>query len=176
MKTFARRPSWKLLAGVALATFLAVVLGLNFVGAEKHVLRTPTHAYGIRDAEFTRVVGSLLGPPIVRGNRIETLANGDQIFPAMLEAIAHAQHTLDFETYVYWSGKTGRAFAEAIAARARDGVRSHVLLDWVGSQSMDQAALTLMRDAGAQVEVYHPLHWYTLARLNNRGSSPRSVF
>ena len=168
MKTSARRPSWSLLAGVAVATFLAVVLGLNFVGVEKHVLRTPAHAYGIRDAAFARVVGSLLGPPVVRGNRIDTLVNGEEIFPAMLDAITHAQHTLDFETYIYWSGATGHAFAEAIAARARDGVRTHVLLDWVGSQSMDQAVLTLMRDAGARVEVYHPLRWYTLARLNNR--------
>lgn len=43
-----------------------------------------------------------------------------------------------------------------------------MLIDWVGSQSMDPEALDLMRDAGARVEVYHPLRWYTLARLNNR--------
>ncbi|TCO40767.1 phospholipase D-like domain-containing protein [Dokdonella fugitiva] len=163
-----RRPSWKTVIGVAIATFLLVVIGLNFVGSEKHVLATPTHLYGVRDPAFERVVGSLLGPPIVRGNRVDTLVNGDEIFPAMLEAIRSAEHTIDFETYIYWKGETGRTFARTIAERAKAGVRAHVLLDWVGSQSMDEDALSLMRDAGAQVEIYHPLRWYTLARLNNR--------
>jgi cardiolipin synthase len=44
----------------------------------------------------------------------------------------------------------------------------HVLLDWVGSQKMDEALLERMRSAGVEVHRYHPLHWYTLARLNNR--------
>ncbi|MGN6519592.1 MAG: phospholipase D-like domain-containing protein [Dokdonella sp.] len=163
-----RRPTWKTVFGVAVATFLIVVIGLNFVGSEKHVLQTPAHAYGIRDATFERVVGSLLGPPIVQGNHVETLVNGDEIFPSMLEAIRSAEHTIDFETYIYWSCETGRSFANAIAERAKAGVQAHVLLDWVGSQSMDDDALALMRDAGARVEIYHPLRWYTLARLNNR--------
>jgi hypothetical protein len=146
-------PSWRSLIGVAAATFLLAVIGLNFVGAEKHILKMPEHLYGVREPEFERVVGSLLGPSIMSGNRIETLVNGDEIFPAMLGAIQSAEHTLDFETYVYWSGETGRAFAKAIAARVRSGVRTHVLLDWVGSQSMDKDALDLMRVAGARVEI-----------------------
>src|SRR5262249_2694405 len=52
--------------------------------------------------------------------------------------------------------------------RARAGVEAHVLLDWVGSQRMEKEALATMRDAGAKVEFYHPLRWYTLARMNNR--------
>ncbi|HEU4664113.1 MAG TPA: phospholipase D-like domain-containing protein [Dokdonella sp.] len=163
-----KRPSWKTAVGVAVATFLVVVISLNFVGSEKHVLATPRHAYGVRDAVFERVVGSQLGPPIVSGNRVETLVNGDEIFPAMLGAIRSAEHTIEFETYIYWSGETGRTFARAIAERAKAGVEAHVLIDWVGSQSMDREALDLMRDAGARVEIYHPLRWYTLARLNNR--------
>ncbi|HEY6940806.1 phospholipase D-like domain-containing protein [Dokdonella sp.] len=163
-----KRPSWKTVVGAVVATFLVVVIGLNFVGSEKHVLATPTHAYGVRDPVFERVVGSLLGPPIVSGNRVGTLVNGDEIFPAMLGAIRTAEHTIEFETYIYWSGETGRTFARAIAERAKAGVEAHVLIDWVGSQSMDDEALDLMRDAGARVEIYHPLRWYTLARLNNR--------
>jgi len=44
----------------------------------------------------------------------------------------------------------------------------HVLIDWVGSQKMEQALLDMMLDAGVHVERYHPLHWYHLARMNNR--------
>ena len=163
-----RRLSTVKLVGVALAMFLCVVLGLNFIGPEKHVLQAPAHRYAVADRQFERVLGSLLGPAVVGGNDIHTLVNGDEIFPDMLAAIRSARHTIDFETYIYWSGAIGHAFAEAIAERAREGVSAHVLLDWVGSQSMDPDALSLMRDAGAKVEIYHPLRWYTLARLNNR--------
>lgn len=158
---------WKLVL-TALATFLCVVIGLNFVTGEKHVSVSPQRLYSLEDAQFKRVLGSLLGPPIVGGNDVQTLRNGDEIFPAMLAAIRAARHDIDFETYVYWQGQIGRDVADAIAERARAGVQAHVLLDWVGSQRMDKAALDTMRQAGARVEVYHPLRWYTLARMNNR--------
>ena len=67
------------------------------------------------------------------GNRFEALLNGDQIFPSMLSAIRSAQRSITFETYIYWSGAIGKAFADALAERARAGVKVHVLLDWVGS-------------------------------------------
>ena len=43
-----------------------------------------------------------------------------------------------------------------------------MLIDWVGSQRMDDALIETMRAAGVQVQRYHPLHWYTLGRINNR--------
>jgi cardiolipin synthase len=158
---------WKIVLTV-LITFVAVVLGLNFVTGEKRIQASPERLYSIEDEQFKRALGSLLGPPIVSGNLVSTLRNGDEIFPSMLAAIRAAEKNIDFETYVYWSGEIGREFANAIAERARAGIRAHVLLDWVGTQKMDKEALDTMRDAGARVEFYHPLKWYNLARLNNR--------
>src|SRR5438552_11157165 len=57
-----------------------------------------SHKYGVGDAEFQRTVGNLLGPPLVDGNSTTTLVNGQQIFPAMLEAIRGAKRTINFET------------------------------------------------------------------------------
>ena len=71
----------------------------------------------------------MLGPQIVEGNKVETLLNGDQIFPSMLAAIRAAKSTITFETYIYWSGSIGREFVDAFQERARAGVRVHVLLD-----------------------------------------------
>ncbi|HET9485547.1 MAG TPA: phospholipase D-like domain-containing protein, partial [Xanthomonadales bacterium] len=87
---------------------------------------------------------------------------------AMLEAIRGAQQTITFETYIYWSGEVGQQFADAIAERARAGVKCHVLLDWVGSAKMEQSLIDTLEDAGVEVQRYHPLHWYHLARMNNR--------
>ena len=113
-------------------------------------------------------MGSLLGPGIVPGNKVRALCNGDEIFPAMLEAIRGAKRTICFETFIYWSGAIGQEFAEALSERARAGVKVHVVLDWVGSGKMDASMLEEMEQAGVQVVKYHPLRWYSLGRLNNR--------
>jgi cardiolipin synthase len=113
-------------------------------------------------------MGTLLGPPVLGGNRVLGLDNGDEIFPAMLGAIRGAQSTITFETYIYWSGTIGRQFADALSERARAGVHVHVLLDWVGSNKMDASLLQAMAASGVRIRRYHPIHWYTLTRLNNR--------
>ena len=147
---------------------LVVVLVANLSSSAKKVERPIAHLYGAGDPRFARSAGSLLGPGILPGNEVRALYNGDQIFPAMLEAIRAARRTICFETYIYWSGAIGGEFAEALSERARAGVAVHVVLDWVGSGKMDETLLEEMREAGVQVVKYHPLRWYSLGRLNNR--------
>jgi cardiolipin synthase A/B len=157
---------WILLA--FLAGVLAAIIVANLSSSSKKVERKIEHLYGVRDPDFLRSMGSLLGPPIVPGNRVTALCNGDEIFPAMLEAIRSATQTICFETFIYWSGSIGREFAEALAERARTGVKIHVMLDWVGSNQIDESLVERMTDAGAEVRRYHPLRWYNVGRLNNR--------
>ena len=136
--------------------------------AEKKVRHDVPRLYATEDVQFRQSMGSMLGPAIIGGNRFEALQNGDEIFPAMLDAIASARSTISFESYIYWSGSVGEQFASALADRARAGVTVHVLLDWVGSGKIDRAFLEQMESAGVVVARYHPLHWYHLRRLNNR--------
>ena len=77
--------------------------------------------------------------------------NGNRIFPAMLEAIRAAKRSITFETFIYWTGKIGREFAEALAERAAAGVKVNVLLDWVGTSKLDGEALELMISSGVNV-------------------------
>ena len=153
---------------LVLGTIFVMLLVQNLVTSEKKIERRISHLYGFSEPAFLRSMGSLLGPPVIGGNEIRELVNGAQIFPAMLLAIGSAKHTITFETFIYWSGDIGRQFAEALAERARAGVKVHVLLDWVGTTKLDDEALEVMTSAGVEVEKYHPLHWYNLARLNNR--------
>ena len=152
----------------ALLTTLAVVIALKFVTPSKQLERKIEHRYAVSDPQFRREMGVLLGPSILPGNHVTDLENGDEIFPAMLAAIRGAKKTITFETYIYWSGEVGRKFADALSERARSGVKVNVTIDWVGSVSMDEAQLKEMEDAGVQVQRYRPLHWYNLARMNNR--------
>jgi cardiolipin synthase len=161
----------KMIVAAVLGALIAVVVTLvvmNFVTSESEIETSLEHRYGVGDPQFQRELGILLGPPVIDGNTVQPLQNGVEIFPAMLEAIRAARATITFETYIYWSGEIGRAFADALVERARDGVRVHVLIDWVGSQNMEQALTDEMIAAGVEVQRYHPLHWYHLARMNNR--------
>ena len=150
------------------ATLVVGLLVLNFQGGEKQIEHEVARLYDTRDRQFVRAMGVLLGPPIVEGNRFEVLRNGDEIFPSMLGAIRGAQKTISFESYIYWSGDVGRTFAEALAERARAGVRVHLLLDWLGSSKMDKNQVMLMERAGVEVRRFHEPRWYQLHRLNNR--------
>ena len=161
----------KILA-IIIATFLVTAFGgllvTNLSLGNKQVDRRIETLYTVADPQFLRSMGSLLGPPIVDGNRAQALLNGDQIFPAMLEAIRGAQQTITFETYIYWSGAIGQQFAQALTERARAGVRVHVMLDWLGSGDIDEAYVKQMEEAGIEVRRYNPLRWDTVARINNR--------
>ena len=160
---------WPLWLGGSTLLALAGLLAVNARGGgETQVERHIERVHALSDAAFARELGVLLGPPFVDGNQVTALLNGEQIFPAMLAAISSAQTSITFETYIYWSGDIGRSFADALAERARDGVKVHVLLDWVGSAKMDDKLIEGMTDAGIQVHKFHPPHWSKLGRLNNR--------
>jgi cardiolipin synthase A/B len=167
MKTTRRKVTMAVILAIGV-TLAVVFLLLNLSSGEKKIRHEIQQLYAVDDPQFLRSMGSLLGPAILGGNRIGTLLNGDQIFPAMLEAIHGATRTIAFETYIYWSGEIGEQFADALSERARAGVKVHVLLDWVGSGKAKQEYLDQMKESGVEVEKYHPLHWYHLARINNR--------
>jgi cardiolipin synthase len=161
-------PLWSV---ILVSVVTAVIFGLILVifgRNEKEITHRVSHLYPVSDPQFLRSMGVLLGPALVRGNRVETLLNGNEIFPAMLKAIREAKKTITFETYIYWSGAIGRKFAETLSEKARQGVRVHVLLDWVGSEKMEEASIQTMRDAGVEIEKYHPPTWRTWRRINNR--------
>ena len=125
---------------------------------------------GDRDCirRIRRTLEGVLGVPATEGNQIDVLRNGDEIFPSMLDAIAGAEHTIDFLTFVYWAGDIGTVFARALAERARAGVRVRVLLDALGARTMDRDLIDLMADHGVQVRWFRPLRKFRPGQLNHR--------
>ncbi|UOD31778.1 cardiolipin synthase [Massilia violaceinigra] len=162
-----KKPLYVALISCAL-TLLGVFLVFNFMPSEKKIERQLHRLYDTDDPQFRRSMGVLLGPPILEGNQVEVLLNGDQIFPSMLKDIREAKHTITLETYIYWSESIGQEFTEALIERARAGVKVHVMLDFIGSMKMDLAALDRMKQAGIEVQRYHKPVWWKFTRLNNR--------
>jgi cardiolipin synthase len=156
---------------VSLAAVIAIVMA---GGCASH---PPGHPYilepmySVHDPAFTRTIGHLLSPPLVNGNRITTLVNGDRYFPQMLAAINAAQRTINLETYVYWSGDVAEQFCAALSEAARRGVTVNVMLDAYGAGKMNPEFRQRLKDAGVKLAIYHPLQWYNVtsaAKMNNR--------
>jgi cardiolipin synthase A/B len=153
---------------VASLVLASVVLWVVLGSSERKVERPIPHRYAAGDSQFVRTMGSLLGPGFLPGNRVTALYNGDEVFPAMLDAIRSARHTITFESYIYWSSSIGRRFTAALVERARAGVRTHVLIDWAGSQKVDHDDIARLREAGVEVGLYRPLRFYDFDRINHR--------
>ncbi|TIS82071.1 MAG: cardiolipin synthase B [Mesorhizobium sp.] len=126
------------------------------------------HRFDAADPQFARSMSSYSQGQMFEANAVQTLVNGDEIFPAMLQAIRSARKTINMETYIYWSGSVGYEFATSLAAKAREGVEVRVLVDWLGSLPFDEKLIQIMTSAGVRFERYRPIHWYTLDRVNNR--------
>ncbi len=159
-------PSWPALLGTAAASGLATLfIARNFFPAEKKIRHSITANYDIGSDVFVRTMGHLLGPPLVEGNKITPLENGEQIFPAMLEAIRSAERTITFENFLWQEGEISDAFAAAFAERARAGVKVHFLQDAMGSNAVHGRAMEVMKRAGVMVEIFRFVHF---SRINYR--------
>src|ERR1700720_2847035 len=157
LRSIARTGMNRLFSDVAFASLFlcSLVFSSCAIKSGKQVREEITPLYSASSLEFRQSAGSLLGPNFVSGNNITTLVNGNQIFPAMLSAIRSAKKSITFETYVFWDGEIAREFTEALADRARAGVKVHAILDAQGTSKMGTENLEMLREAGVDVVKYH---------------------
>lgn len=158
---------WTLTLSILITT-VVVMLVMSLARSDKTASRHLAHRFTVADPQFRREMSVMLGPTITDSNQVTALQNGAEIFPAMLAAIRSAQHSITFETYIYWSGTIGHEMSQALSERARAGVPVHVTIDWAGSTQLDQELMDEMIEAGVELERYRPLRWYNLGRFNNR--------
>jgi cardiolipin synthase len=148
-------PQWpKVLGAAAIGGVATLFIARNFFPTEKKIGHEIITDYAAGDDVFVRVMGNLLGPPLLQGNKVTALENGEQIFPALLEAIRSARQTITFENFLFKEGEVSDAFAEALAERARAGVKVHFLQDALGCNCVHGRALNLVRRAGVQLEIF----------------------
>ncbi len=122
----------------------------------------------VGEERFLFAAETLTGAPISRGNDVDLLINGDQIFPAYVGAIQEAQDTINLLTYAYWRGEIATEVADALCERARAGVECNVIVDAVGAAKMDRKLVRAMREAGVTVCYFRPPKPYAVKRLQHR--------
>ena len=127
---------------------------LTSLGCAKVVAVRQIPQITLGEATFFRTIEAHTDAPIVSGNRIEVLLNGDETFPVMLREIRGAKSTITFAQYLYEDGSIARELAQAFAERCRAGVKADILLDSHGSGKAPSEIIATMKDAGCHVEYF----------------------
>ena len=102
---------------------------------------------------FSRAAGA----PLIEGNNVRLLKDARENYPAWLEAIGSAKRYIHFESYIIHEDNTGREFADALIAKAREGVRVRLIYDWMGGFGKTSRAFwNRLRAGGVEVRCYNP--------------------
>ncbi|HEY2383997.1 MAG TPA: phospholipase D-like domain-containing protein [Terriglobia bacterium] len=155
--------------GNAAAALAGVGFFFYLVAPREHVPHYGLDSkYPIDSDEFLASVTGATGVPLIPGNKVSILTDGDEFYPSMLEAIAGARKTITIETYIYWNSEIGRHFASALAERRHAGVTVKILLDAFGSSSIGRNILKTFKDSCCEVVWYNRMWLRTLANFNQR--------
>lgn len=106
--------------------------------------------------EIANIAYSVTGRPLTSGNRIDILYNGEAAYPAMLDAIERAEHSIFLSTYIFKTDKTGREFINKLASARARGIEVKVLLDGIGEYYSLPRAGSLLKKRGIEVARFIP--------------------
>jgi cardiolipin synthase len=122
----------------------------------------------LAEASFYPTLEAYAAAPILPGNDVRILLNGEQIFPAIIQAIRSARASITYAQYFFEEGPVADDIVAALAERCGAGVPAHVLLDGVGTVGMPVRHIDALKAAGCDVRTFRALRPWALRRANNR--------
>src|SRR3954453_22260401 len=147
---------------------LAAVIALILMLAQDQETLKIRSAVAADDPRHSAYIAALVGGALSRANHYDVLTNGDQFFPAMLDAIRNAKRRISFETYIYDTGQIATQFTNALEQAARRGVNVNPVVDSVGASGMKDKDLKRLEAAGCHIGSFNSLKWYNLEEVNYR--------
>jgi len=116
------------------------------------------------------ISGRITDQPLLPGNTIEPLYEGNQTFPAMLASIGAAERSVNLSTYILDRDAVGSRMISALCTAARRGIEVRVLVDGLGTSRAAIAMARQLRGAGAMLSIFHPLFglWVRRPSINMR--------
>lgn len=107
--------------------------------------------------------------PLMGGNRVKLLTNGEEKFPELLAALQKAQHHIHIEYYIYEDDGIGNAIKDILISRAKAGVEVRFIYDDFGSRAISKKMVPELREAGVLAFPFYELTLPAFAqRLNYR--------
>ena len=124
--------------------------------ASNHGLPGTAEAEAPRGARVDRALARTSDAPLREGNRLELLKNGPHTYDDWLATIARARRWVHLDNYIFQNDTTGKRFAEALTAKAAEGVRVRVLHDWFGCMDVPRSFWQELQGAGVEVRAVNP--------------------
>jgi cardiolipin synthase len=137
--------------GAILSAIITLFWGLHRPRRMALVARPP-----VGSEAFMMAVSGAVNAPLMRGGKAQLLNNGDEIFPALLDALRDARRTINFMVYIWEPGRAADQVVEVLAERARAGVQVRLLLDGFGAHGA-RDGLRVLEEAGAVLTFFNPL-------------------
>jgi cardiolipin synthase len=157
--------AWIAISSVTTALGAALLFLLTRARGTPYVDLNPDDYPPIEDA--LPLIAGLTESCVHKGNRATVLQNG-AIYPAMLDDIAAAKHTVHLETFVWSAGKLETQFVDALSERARAGAKVRVLIDSLGASKASESELERLKRSGAELSSYCKPRWWNFGRFNHR--------
>jgi cardiolipin synthase len=149
-----------------LAILLVVGLGLAACARVHPHIVLPNLQLG--EPSFFPTIEAYTSAPIAARNAVDVLLNGEEIFPAMIDAVRAARTSITYAQYYFEDGPVARDLVEAFAERCRAGVGASILLDAFGTLDMPAEYIDLMKTSGCHVAIFRPLSPLAWNRSNKR--------
>jgi len=166
-KEFDQHEALRIIALIAILAFASLIIAGLFAPGPKYSLATPPR-FPVDAPQFLEELEPLVNSKLTRNNSIEVLENGENFYAAELDAIQHAQHSINLEAYIFHKGQITNQVIDLLTERARAGVHVNLVIDSLGSLSTLKASFKKLKQAGGKVEWYHRLRLRNWFRGNNR--------
>lgn len=119
-------------------------------------------------ARFLESISGLLNEPLLSGGTARLLNNGDQIFPAILQALRGAEQTINFMTYIWEKGEVSDQVLDVLVERAKAGVKVRVMLDGMGAWRAPIKRFRELEAVGGRVRWFNPFRFGKLTAFYRR--------
>lgn len=161
---------WFLLPGfiIGVVTVLAVIVSLFASWGRRARQFALRGKVTLCDEDFYRTLSAHGGTPREEGGRPVVLENGDEIFPAMFDAIRSAEHSVHIMVFIWNDGALSDTFLALLTERARAGVEVRLLIDSLGGIRAPEAKFIGLQAAGGVVEWYRRIEFGKLTRFHKR--------
>src|SRR3954454_18827420 len=164
---FERHRLLRIVAVLSISAITVLILVGLFAPGLKYSLVTPPEV-SVSAPAFLNELEPLVSSKITRNNQIEVIENGENFYQAELDAMRHAQHSINIEAYIFHKGKVTDEVLNALTERARAGVHVNLVMDSLGSLSTRKNYFKPLKQAGGHVEWYHRLRLHNWFITNNR--------
>jgi cardiolipin synthase len=162
---------------VARTAGFLVLCFLAFVGLLSQTRGTPLRRVlysannpipAVNDSSFLDLAELFSGMHFEPGNRVQLLLNGDGTYPPLWADLRAATRSITVQMYFSKPGAVADTMASILSERARAGVRTLLLLDAFGSQSMSEEWIEGMRGAGVEVRLLRKVRWFAMHDATER--------